>query len=252
MSDQGDSMSNEVLRRRQAEITALVFAMAFPSVLTWVYFVALAGQPAGLQQGTYSIGKTIQFGFPLAWALAFERWRPVRPKKLSAGLLFGLAFGVLIAGTTLALFHGWLKPAGLFAGPGDAVREKVASVGITTASQFVGLSVFYAVCHSLLEEYYWRWFVFARLSRLMPLAAAILISSMGFMAHHVILLGMYFGYGSMLTWFFSISVAVGGAVWAWLYQRSGSLLGPWLSHCLVDAAIFLIGFELVQELWTGK
>lgn len=252
MSDGGESMSDEVSRRRQAEITALVFAMAFPSVLTWVYFVILAGQPAGLQQGTYSIGKAIQFGFPLAWALAFERWRPARTKKLSAGLLFGFVFGVLIAGTTLALFHGWLKPAGLFDGPGDAVREKVASLGITTPSQFVGLSIFYAVCHSLLEEYYWRWFVFARLSRLMPLAAAILISSMGFMAHHVILLGMYFGYDSMLTWIFSISVAVGGAVWAWLYQRSGSLLGPWLSHCLVDAAIFLIGFELVQGLWAGK
>ena len=28
-------------------------------------------------------------------------------------------------------------------------------------------------------------------------------------------------------------------------DESGSLLGPWLSHCLIDAAIFLIGYDLV-------
>ena len=28
-------------------------------------------------------------------------------------------------------------------------------------------------------------------------------------------------------------------MWAWLYHRSGSLLGPWLGHALVDAAIFV-------------
>ena len=45
--------------------------------------------------------------------------------------------------------------------------------------------------------------------------------------------------------FFSASVAIGGAVWAWLYDRSGSLLGPWLSHILIDAAIFIIGYDLI-------
>jgi membrane protease YdiL (CAAX protease family) len=43
----------------------------------------------------------------------------------------------------------------------------------------------------------------------------------------------------------SLGVAVGGAVWARLYDRSGSLLGPWLSHLLVDAAIFFVGYELL-------
>jgi uncharacterized protein len=50
------------------------------------------------------------------------------------------------------------------------------------------------------------------------------------------------------TWLFSLSVAVGGAFWAWLYQRTGSLYGPWLSHLLVDAAIFLVGYDLASDL----
>jgi membrane protease YdiL (CAAX protease family) len=46
---------------------------------------------------------------------------------------------------------------------------------------------------------------------------------------------------------FASGVAVGGAVWAWIYHQSRSLYGPWLSHCIVDAAVFLVGFDLVRE-----
>ena len=55
------------------------------------------------------------------------------------------------------------------------------------------------------------------------------------------------GFSSPATWLFSVCVAVGGAMWAWLYERTGSLLGPWLSHLLVDAAIFAIGYDLVRH-----
>ena len=79
----------------------------------------------------------------------------------------------------------------------------------------------------------------------------IVISSVGFMAHHVILLSVYFGWGSPLTYLFSLAVAVGGAFWAWLFAASRSLLGPWLSHMLVDAAIFLIGYDLVRGLFVA-
>jgi hypothetical protein len=41
-------------------------------------------------------------------------------------------------------------------------------------------------------------------------------------------------------------VAIGGAVWALVYQQSKSLLGPWLSHLFVDAAIFAIGWDLMR------
>ncbi len=64
------------------------------------------------------------------------------------------------------------------------------------------------------------------------------------MAHHVILLASYFGWTSPITYVFSGGVAIGGVVWAFLYEYSGSLLGPWLSHALIDAAIFTVGYDL--------
>lgn len=233
------------------ETWALTFASTFPTVLTWVYFVWLAETSAGLQQGVYSVGKVIQFGFPLAWLLLTERWRPSKPNWTSAGVLVGLSAGMMIAASALGLYHGWWKPAGLFNATGEVARKKVEGMGITNVGQFAALGLFYSIGHSLLEEYYWRWFVFGRLKHLVRPLTAVAISSMGFMAHHVIVLGLYFGYDHWMTYFFSLSVAVGGVIWSLLYQKSNSLLGPWLSHCLVDAAIFLIGYDLLRSLWTS-
>jgi len=62
----------------------------------------------------------------------------------------------------------------------------------------------------------------------------------------VLVLGFYFGFTNPATYVLASCIAIGGAAWAWLYQRSGSLVGSWLSHMLVDAAIFVIGYDLVR------
>jgi hypothetical protein len=68
------------------------------------------------------------------------------------------------------------------------------------------------------------------------------------MAHHVIVLGVYLpGRFVSRALPFSLAIAVGGAVWAWLYGRADSLYPSWLSHLLVDAAIFVIGWDLLQR-----
>jgi membrane protease YdiL (CAAX protease family) len=145
----------------------------------------------------------------------------------------------------LAVYHAWLKPAGHLASAAGAVSQKVANFGVRNLPAYVALGTFYSIAHSFLEEYYWRWFVFGGLRRLMPWKVAVAVSSVGFMGHHVLVLATYFGWTSIWTALFSVSVAVGGAVWAWIYHRSGSLWGPWLSHVLVDAAIFVVGYDLI-------
>jgi membrane protease YdiL (CAAX protease family) len=145
----------------------------------------------------------------------------------------------------LLAYHFWLKTSPLFEAATQPIFEKLTSIGFLSPAAFIALGVFYALGHSLLEEYYWRWFVFARLADGTSLPRAITLSSLGFMAHHVLILGTYFGWTTPATWLFSLAIAIGGAAWAWLYHRSQSLVGPWLSHMLVDAAIFVIGYDLV-------
>jgi len=79
--------------------------------------------------------------------------------------------------------------------------------------------------------------------RLMP---AILLSSLAFMLHHVIIMAVYmpsrFWTGAVPM---SLAVGVGGAVWAWLYERTGSIYACWISHLIIDAAIMVVGFDMV-------
>jgi uncharacterized protein len=224
---------------------AILFALAFPTVLTWVYFIALAEEPAGLQQAAYTGGKLIQFGFPLIWVWLYRRASLGWSRPRLAGVLEGLAFGGIVAGGMLLAYRLWLQPAGFFNAAVEPMLAKLSGIGLLTPAAFITLGIFYSLAHSLLEEYYWRWFVFARLADVSRLPTAILISSLGFMAHHVLVIGAYFGLASPTTWLFSSAVAIGGAAWAWLYHRSQSLVGPWISHLLVDAAIFAIGYDLV-------
>ena len=49
-----------------------------------------------------------------------------------------------------------------------------------------------------------------------------------------------------MTWLFSASIAIGGASGPFLYDRTRSIYAPWLSHALVDAAIFVIGYDIIK------
>ncbi len=264
---------------RPVLVIALGSAMIFPSILTWLYFRALAGTEGRLnplQQVVYVAGKIVQFSFPIAFVWLTSGLRgltqplPLTPpaacglasqstllsrKRLeegeglrTTGIGLGLAFGLLVVGLMLVVYFGFLYHSPVLASTPLKLRRKLAEFGVSSPGAFLGLGIFIAALHSLLEEYYWRWFVFGRLREVVATAPAIALSSLGFMAHHVIVLDAYlpgqFVWGVLP---FSLGVAVGGAFWAWLYQRSGTLLGPWLSHLLVDAGIFVIGWDLLSR-----
>jgi membrane protease YdiL (CAAX protease family) len=220
--------------------------MAFPTALTLAYFVLLAGRQRALVQAVYTAGKAIQFGFPLAWtAWSTGRIpRPSWPGRRGAGI--GLAFGLAVLAAALALHGAVLRSGGVLdGGVTEAVQAKVAAFGVTSPLRFLTLGAFYSLLHSAAEEYYWRWFVFGELRRAFGESTALVASSAACAAHHVIILGTFFGWTSPWTPALTLAVAAGGAFWAWLYHRSGSLLGPWIGHMLVDAAIFAVGYRLV-------
>jgi membrane protease YdiL (CAAX protease family) len=239
--------AEEASRPNAAQLGALAFGVAFPALLTAVYFVGLAGAPRPVQQGVYLAGKALQFGLPAAWFLRGPSGLRRLGMPSTRGALLGVAFGLAVFLAALALYHGVLVPLRMLeGGPTEAVRAKVASFGVIGPWRFLALGTFYSLLHSAAEELYWRGFVFGELRRTCQTGAAVLGSGLAFSAHHVILLAVFFGWGSPLTWALSLAVAVGGAFWAWLYQRTGSLVGPWLGHLMIDAAIFTVGWDLVR------
>jgi uncharacterized protein len=227
---------------------AVLFALVLPTVVTLAYFVLAGSFSPSVQQATYGIAKTFQFLFPVLCVALVQREKLRFVPVNATGVSLGLVFGLTVSAAMLALYHWGLKEASFFTVAAGEMQEKITDMDLGSPAMFIGVGVFYSLVHSFLEEYYWRWFVFGQLSRLTRLGPAIVVSSLGFMAHHVLVIGTFFGFFSPITWIFSLCVAIGGAVWAWLYHRSGSLLGPWLSHLLVDAAIFVAGYEIAGPL----
>lgn len=254
-------MNSSTDNDKRPPLAAIIFAMVFPTILTWVYFVSLSHSPAAVQQGTYGVGKFIQFSFPLLATLlligggvrSLWSWHdqqfPGDRINANRAWLIAIGFGALIAiavvgGYVLIRDLQWIDAAFT-----DRISEKVSGMNLNTPMKFIAVGVFYALLHSYLEEYYWRWFVFRNLSKWLPELSANVLSSLGFMSHHVILLATFFGWSSPLTLICSFSIAFGGFVWAWLYSRSGRLVYPWVSHMLADAAIFCVGYGIVFGGW---
>jgi uncharacterized protein len=235
---------------RVAPKLLLVVALVLPTLITLAYFVLLSDFPTFWQQTVYGAGKILQFGLPAWWCLVRAGERPRPSGMLPAGSVAGLAFGLAVVVAMHLVYWQVLKPVGFFEEPSTSICGKIRGVGLDTTARYIAAGIFYALVHAALEEYYWRWFVFRHLLGHARPATAVLVSSLGFMAHHVLVLSQFFGWTHWATYVFSLAVAVGGACWAWLYFRAGSLFGVWLSHLLVDAGIFALGYDVARDLFA--
>jgi membrane protease YdiL (CAAX protease family) len=233
---------------------ALAFAMLFPLFMAWIYFVVAAseaqkGNPVFI--AAYGGAKLLQALFPLLYVGWFERDRLRLARPTTRGLLLGIGFAALVAAGMFALYLGWLRTSPLLADTPGRIFSRVREFGYDTPGGFLLIALYLSVAHSLFEEYYWRWFVFGTLKRHLSLAPAIAVSAAGFTLHHIVLLGVFFpGRFWSLALPFALFVGVGGAFWAWLYHRSGSLIAAWLSHALVDAAIMVVGYLMLTPFWA--
>src|SRR5262249_84918 len=149
----------------------------------------------------------------LAWE---RRWpRPAAPRF--RGVEYGVGFGLLVGGTILGAYFTVLSGSPLVRSTPALLEARLHNFGLAKPGGYLLLAGFLSVIHSLLEEYYWRWFVFGWLRRLIPRLAAMVLSSLAFMAHHVVILAVFFpGRFWTAALPLALAVAVGGFVWAWL------------------------------------
>lgn len=235
---------------RRYEPLVLAVACILPTLVTLVYFVWAAGSTSDVQQAVYVAAKAVQFALPVVWVAMTCRERLGWPRWTYNGLQWGVVFGAMVFAATYLLYT-LLSGAPLLEQALDPIREKIAGMGVATPGRFLTLGLFYALFHSLLEEYYWRWFVFDRLKQHIKLGPAIVVSAVAFAAHHVVVLWAYFAHAWWMVVLLAVAVAIGGAFWAWLYHRSGSMWAIWISHLLVDAGIFAVGYHVAAPMFAN-
>ena len=216
-------------------------AMLMPLIASLFYFVWFR-EPAFVRFAYVGI-KIFTLAWPamaVLWILreTLPRWQ-LKDSLHWKALPAGMGMGFLIA---ILLFALMRTPAGeMIRESTDRISDKAITLGIT--NYYWGFSIFISVFHSLIEEYYWRWFVYGQLTRVLPAGWAHILAGLSFSAHHIVIATQYFpnSYGIM----FGLLVGVGGVFWSLLYAKHKTLYGVWISHMIVDLSIMVIGYDLI-------
>lgn len=223
----------------------LLPALVVPFLGSLVYFVWIPEGAVG--QTAYTLTKLFTFFYPLLFlkwvglgGLTRRERRKAEWPSWKVVATSGLVSGGAIAGMGVLLM---LTPVG------DLVRSGAASVteraeGLGFREHFVLFAVFISILHSLLEEYYWRWFTYGHLRKICGRWAGHVIAALGFAAHHLVLTLQFFPVP--LALFLTACVVLGGMIWSLMYEWHGTVVGCWLSHLVVDVFLMVIGYQLIM------
>ena len=221
--------------------TVVLPAMIVPFLMSWLYFVILPGTAVG--NGLYTLMKILLVVWPVLATrerMTLRLWEG-KPSTRQV-VLEGLALGFVILVLMLGLMQ---TPLGEIVQDGAArIRTRVEGMGVL--DHFLAFALFLSIVHSLIEEVYWRWFVYGNLRLLTRPWISHLAAALAFSAHHIVVLSQFFPVGMAI--FLGLCVGVGGALWSFLCSRHQSLLGAWISHMIVDLGIMTIGARLMDLL----
>lgn len=113
-----------------------------------------------------------------------------------------------------------------------------------TKDNFLYVSLYISFVNSLLEEFFFRGFLFRNLKKQSKPAVAYGISAVLFAAYHIAMMLGWFGFG--LNALVLVGLAVGGLIFNWLNEKLGCIYGSWLTHMFANFAINTIGFLLLK------
>lgn len=218
-------------------IFGLIPALLFQLIGAELYFDVWATEPLG--KVIFLLTKVLLLVWPLLWWKSIKTPFQLRPNKLKSELSSGFTTGFFLSLALVAAFSVFPN------------KELLASQIALKAEAYLNLnlelyllfSLFLVFFHSLLEEYYWRWFCVKGLSQNLKTLPSLLIANAAFAAHHFVVLMAFvdLAWGVLGTF----GVFLGGLTWSFLYKKTNSLFAPWISHACVDATIMGIGYFLL-------
>lgn len=159
----------------------------------------------------------------------------LRKRGFAVALMLGIGVYALIVGAYFVI-----RPFFDFSGIAGKLTENAG----VTKSNFLYVSLYISFINSLLEEFFFRGFLFTNARKLSGRTFAYLFSALAFSLYHVAM---------MLGWFniwlnalVLIGLAVGGVIFNYLNEKFDCIYVSWLMHMFANFAINTIGFLLLN------
>ncbi len=170
--------------------------------------------------------------------LALRRQAKLKTLGLKRGnarqsALIGLAAGLVCA--ALVLVTGYCFAERLI--NGEKIAGLLSSWGLS-ASKHPAFLMYFIVFNSLVEELFWRGYLWHEYSKLYrPLSASLLISFF-FIQYHILTVSLLFPPGAVLLFIPLIFAASLG--WCYLRHKLGNVYAVVVSHLLADAGVIAV------------
>lgn len=225
------------MKEKKSALLSLLLLIPVPSV--GVLFGMLLFPGSAFGHGVFLFSKIWILLLPAVWFFLDEGNRFTRGKTEQGGFRSGLLTGLVISAFIVSIYL-------LFAGrliDTASIQSMAAATGLDRPAVYLAGTAYWVCVNSILEEYVWRWFVVRQCRTLMQPPAAIMVSALGFTLHHVLAMKVYFTWPVTLAC--SAGILFGGMLWSWMFIRYKTIWPGWLSHALVDIAVFGIGYALI-------
>ena len=220
---------------------AVAPAMVLPFLASLVYFVALPGGPA--TQVAYGATKLFTVGWPLiALPLILGESVPrpnLRQPHHREAIPLGVVTGLFILAALALALQTPLREVVEATAP--QVRQKAESLGFLENFWLFALSL--SLVNSLVEEFYWRWFVYGQVRRALPRGPALVLGAGAFAAHHFVVASGF----APFPWYIvgGMAVFLAGVIWNLMFEAQRTLVGAWVAHIIVDLGILWVGYRLL-------
>jgi membrane protease YdiL (CAAX protease family) len=222
---------------KRSSIWALLLLLPAPSLGVWAGMIAWPDQALG--KALFFLAKVWLFAFPLVWRLVIEKKRISWSKPVQGG--FGVGVGLALA-ISAFIVVAYMAVGSRLLDP-KAIQAMGAETGLNRRSTYLMGALYWVTVNSVLEEYVWRWFVVEKLEDFLASRTAIIVSALAFSLHHIVALQTFLS--PMVVALAATGVFIGGAVWSWCYVRYRSVWPGYVSHAIVDVAVFGVGYHLM-------
>jgi len=188
-----------------------------------------------------SVWKIVIFlGVPVLYSLKNKDIRlievfSVKRKGIVTSILIGIGVYAFILACyfTIGSYFDFSKVT-------DALSE---GVGVTK-DNFIFVAIYISFINSLLEEFFFRGFVFLNLSRLADRKFAYIVSSFAFSVYHAAIMTGWFS-----VWLFALllfSLMAAGIIFNRLNEKQGNIYTSWFVHMFANFAINTVGVILFK------